>query len=655
MKENEVKRNPEALEVTNQVGGSTSDDFIKDLESKIQKDISDRSVRDDKLIRYYKKRYGVRPISKTFPWPGASNIHIFLTDEKIRKMKPNYINIAFEGDPVVTFEALGATAIENATTAENLMDWLLKYYMNQAPGMNYFKSLSIGVDRMLEKGKGFLKVVWDYQDIHTTTFLDVENLPGEIIQAISDPLITDEQLLEVIYQFTDLRVDIDEDVVWANRMVSEFREGKTIIKYRAKTVIYDGPRVIAVDDKDLIVPSFTTDIETATRITHRMYLTENDLKIAKRNGKFKPKAVDKALEFRKTTARGDVGDKILSISALLEQKKNREGVSEFSKDSELYEVWEVYTWKDIDGDGVDEKVVITYHPASKAILREIEFPYNHYKWPFVVLDFELNDDRFYSQRGLPEMLDNYQTELTVQENAKLDRMTLANTLQFKYRIGAINPKNIKFIPGQGIPVHRMDDLQELPISNMDISFDTEMEKIRKLSETYIGQPDIDAGSLSGGERKTAFEVSEVVSLGKQIFSFDARLFKDSLYKLYSQIFALWTQYGPNVAEVRVTGKKPLQVSKMDLRGRFNIVPTGDFTLLARTLEVQKSFSELQLALTDQSGAMDKYAAWERYLRKSDPKNVERLLNTREEYDQTQQLIAQQQQQQQQFELEKAGR
>ena len=655
VKAKDIKKDPESLDQTQQVKMKDRDDFIKDLHGKIDQDLGDREQRDEKLTRWYKKRYGIRPSSKNFPWPGASNIHIFLTDEKIRKLKPNYINLAFEGDPVVMFQALGDTPLERATAAELLMDWVLKYKMNQAPGMNYFRSLSLTVDRMLEKGKGYGKVIWDYRCNNTTTFVNIEKLPPEILEIVSDPLIMDEELLEIIYTYSELTPVIDEDVEQANNMVTQFRDGKKMLKYKAKTEIYNGPRLIPIDDKDLIVPNYTTDIQEATRITHRLYLTANNLQMGAKSGKYSQKAVNKVIEEKKRSEKVQTkADGIISTEELSVLKQQREGISQYETNSDLFEIWEIYFWYDIDGDGIEEKVVCTYHPASHEILRMIEFPYNHYKWPFVVFDYELNDDRFYSQRGLPELLDHYQTEVTVQENAKLDRMTLANSLQFKYRIGALNPKNVRFIPGQGIPVHRMEDLQELPISNVDLSFDTEMSKIRALAETYIGQPDLNLQG-AGGERKTAFEVSEMVSLGKQVFSFDARLFKDALHKLYDQIFELWIQYGPNNVEVKVTGGQPISLTKMDIIGNFEIVPSGEFTLLSRTLEVQRAFADLQLALQDNSGAIDKYAAWENYFRKANPRATKRLLNTREEYEQMQQMIQQAQAQQQAFELAKAGR
>jgi len=636
-KEKEVKQSPVSLKKVNKLNlNQKREDFIKDLRGKISKDVGDRETRDEKLERWYKKRYGIRPSNKTFPWPGSSNINIFLTDEKIRRMKPNYVNLAFEGDPVVQFQALGATPLERAQAGELLMDWLLRFKMNQAPGINYFRGLSLAVDRMLEKGKGYVKVVWDYDAHNTTSIIDLNALPAEVQQVLDDPLVTDEDLLGLVFGLTGLNPEIDEDLEQAASLVEQFRNQDTLLKYKNKTVIYNGPRVVPVDDRDLIVPSFTTDIQNCVRITHRIHMTENDLRTAADVGKYDSKAVEKVLDAvtnPTTRATNQTVANTTTLDNIQILKMNREGAGQFQKDTELIEIWEVYTWYDIDGDGVQEKVVITMDPQTMEVLRFIEFPYDHYKWPFVVFDYELNDDRFYSQRGLPEILDHYQTVLTVQENAKLDRMTLANSLQFKYRIGAVNMKNIRFIPGQGIGVHRMEDLQELPIQNLDVSFDQEMTKVRGLAESYIGQPDIAA---TASDRRTAFEISELTSMGKQVFSFDSRLFKDSLTKLYDQVFELWIQFGPDQVEVRITGSQPIVLTKQDILGNFVIVPSGDFTVLSRTLEVQKAFSELQLALGDTSGAIDQYAAWENYLIKSDPRGSKRILRSREEFQQIQQ-------------------
>jgi hypothetical protein len=132
-------------------------------------------------------------------------------------------------------------------------------------------------------------------------------------------------------------------------------------------------------------------------------------------------------------------------------------------------------------------------------------------------------------------------------------------------------------------------------------------------------------------------VAEATGLSRQVFSLDARLFKNSLQKLYGQIYDLWLQYGPDELYVAVTGGNPVQVTREQLRNDLVIVPNGEFTLLSRTLEQQRAFAILELAIGDQSGATNPYEAWRNYLLKVDPKASQRILNTPEMFQRIQQL------------------
>jgi len=656
-KSTEVKPHPEALEKVSKVKIPKDEkyDFIKDTLRKVEADYTNKETRDVKLVRWYKKRYGIRPTSRNFPFIGASNTHIALTDEKIRKLKPNYLNLAFEGDPIVTMMPVGGTPMTVAQNAEIFMHWLLLFYMQQRRP-SYFRSLALVVDRKLERGKAIAKVVWDYQEKYSTRVIDVNRLPLQVQEFIHNPLVTDEELKQVIIQNTSLNLLSDDDEKQLNKIIEDFKNGEQFLKFKEKTVLYDGPRVIPVDDKDFICPSYITDIQTSPRLVHILHYIPNDLKKEERSGKFEN--VDDVIDAHSQPGtRRDNIIKLTAMTTLEALKRTREGIEEYKTDTELIDIYEIYTYYDIDDDGIEEKVVIDVDPKTNTILRFIEFPYEHDKWPFCVDDYEYNDDRFYSQRGIPEILDHYQTILTNQENAKLDRMTLANSLQFKYRIGSVNMANMRFIPGQGIGVKRMDDLEELNIANLDISFDQEMMKIRGLAESYIGQPDLDIGAFQAPrERRTAFEVSEVVNLGRQVFSFDARLFKDFLMDLYDQIFELWIQYGADEVYVKVTGsEEPLKLTKADLIGNFIIVPNGQISLLSRTLEEQRAFALLELSAKDTSGAIDQYNAWENYLLKADPRASKRILRSRESFDQIQAMKMKQEQAEHEKKLEVAGR
>lgn len=660
---------PEAIERNTKVKSAEDEDkkFVDDIIAKVQKDINDRQTRRDKLNRWYEKRYGIRPQVLNFPWPGAPNIHIFLVDEKIRRLKPNYINLVFEGDPVATFQAIGRTPLENAQNAEILMNHLIKYRMNQYPGLNFFKAISLVTDRMLEKGLGWAKIVWSKINSRVSRSIDLNKLSPETLQVLAQPNLTDAILTDLILRQTELKSNKKEDRLEVEKIIKQIRAGEKVIKYKETIVRYNAPIVAPLDDPDIIFPVFITHIQTSPRLCIKIKYTENELNKDFKSGKYEnvPELLKKLKKDNSdSAAQSDIIVVNPNDTQVLEDTKDtREGINMPRKRSELIEVWEIYTWKDIDGDGIDEKIVLTVEPTTGIKLREIAFPYDHDKWPVVGFPYEYNDDRILSPRGIPELLDNYQTELTLQENCKLARMRLSNTLMLKYRIGAVNPKQIRYIPTQGIGVHRMDDIQEMQMSNTDASYDNEMSKLRSLAGVYIGQPDTDLGDFAkgGGERRTAFEVNEAAALGRQIFSFDIRLFKDSLSQMYDQIFELWVQYGPLQDEIKITGgifeevegpdgqmEQKLvttkKLKKSDIVGNFVIVPSSDYSMLSRTFEQQRAFAELELSLKDTSGAIDKYNALQDYFLKIDPKGAQRKLRSRSEFEkiQRQQFEAQQQ-------------
>jgi hypothetical protein len=626
-------------------------DFVASLKQQVEDAETDRATWEENLTRWFKKRYGVRPATKNFPWPNASNVHVSLTEEKIRRLKPNYINLAFEGDPIVAMYPVGDVPMTAAQDAELLMHWLLIYYMNQVPGKNYLEALTISVDRMLEKSFAFVKPIWEYITRSYTKTIDVEeDLPPDLKEFVLNPETQDEDLEAWLASEVEYDLEDEEYAKRVKKAIADFRADGRYIDILVDMEVYNGPRVVPVAPEELIVPPDTTDVEDARLICHRMWMTANELKVGEKVGKYKN--VDEILDLE--SAKRDA-PKVRSTT-LKTTKATREGVTEFLHKSHLIEIWEVYTWYDINDDGVEEKVVITFHPASGIVLRAIEFPYEHWRWPFIPLLYELTDERWYSPRGVPELLDHYQTIATNQENAKLDYMTMANSLQFKYRLGSMGSGSIRWIPGQGVGVQRMEDLEQLRVDRIDISFDNEMTKIRGLSEQLIGQPDLALNSISNPqERRTAFEISEVVSLSKQVFSLDARLFKNSLQKLYYQIFALWMQYGPEEVWVNVTGGPPVKISKEQINHAFVLVPNGEFTLLSRTLEQQRAGRLLDAAISDTSGAINTYKAWENYLLKTDPRAAKRILNDEQTYQRIQQFRMQQAELEFQKKLQVAGR
>ena len=176
-------------------------------------------------------------------------------------------------------------------------------------------------------------------------------------------------------------------------------------------------------------------------------------------------------------------------------KETREGVERMGNPSSLVKIWETYMYYDLNNDGYQEKCVFTFAPDFAQTLRKITLPINNGKWPFVKLVNELADNRWFSHRGLPELIADLVREIDTQHNQKIDSQTLRNAPMISYRAGVVNPNLIQFQPGQAIPRHEADDIQMINNTNLntDFSYKDEQMILESKIEELVGQIDFKIG------------------------------------------------------------------------------------------------------------------------------------------------------------------
>lgn len=105
---------------------------------------------------WYQMRHdGLRRRNK--PWPNAADMHFPLGDMMIEKMKPFYVSQVFATDTIASFTGLSSDAAAQQSGAAQWFDYQLKQCSN------FEDEIVIGSDKMLEGGKGVLKVYWDTQ------------------------------------------------------------------------------------------------------------------------------------------------------------------------------------------------------------------------------------------------------------------------------------------------------------------------------------------------------------------------------------------------------------------------------------------------------------------------------------------------------------
>lgn len=620
-------QHPESLDSLNSIKVTEElKDFVSQISHEVEEargNMSDWVTRDD---IYYRKRYGLRT-KRTHPWPGAANFVMPLIDADINRVKPAYANL-INVDPIVAFEPFGPEDVEAGRKREVLLDYRLKHKMR------FLKPYLMGVDMMLQKGFTVFKVIWKFKSNKYTEFLDIAQLPEEVIEAIYDPMTTDAILKKIIQEEYDVDFDFEENEDEIERAVKEFREGKTKIEMVFLEKECNEPEMIVCDPKeDLTVPSDTTEIQDARWIDYKFWLSINDIKIAMRDEKYH-KFKDEEIEGWAGKAKNTRAVTSYSI---------KEGIQRDVKSDELVQLHETCLLYDIDGDGILEKCIATYPDSDPtAILRFIELPYEHGMWPYTQVRREITEPTFFSSRGIPALDDDFQTGISTLFNNDINNQTVVSTPYIVYRRNSVkNIRNIRYIPGQAFEV---DDPSAFEIrqhvNTSQATFLNSQRLLKAWANERLGTPgsalseqNNAEGGAQGG-RKTAREVELIASLHGQNQAIEMLVFQIQMADVYYQIDSLYQQFGPE-EEFVMTQETPTKISRREIQGKFNLNPNGTLDNSNPVLRSQKNVTMFQMFRGDPNVKQDEL--YKALITDVDHRLVKRLLYSPEEKAQMQQM------------------
>ena len=167
-----------------------------------------------------------------------------------------------------------------------------------------------------------------------------------------------------------------------------------------------------------------------------------------------------------------------------------------------------------------------------------DYPYRHGKFCFVEFVYERKSRGFYENRGVTEIVSQFEQELCKLENEKLDYMTFVNRPIFTHKGATINPGNLKLAPGQLIG----NEVSVVQFQPPPVDFDDENKNIRGIAEDRIGMPDFGLGKSNNFDQpRTAKEVQALQQFNNQGVDLRGRVFDESLHDLYWQSWHLLLQ------------------------------------------------------------------------------------------------------------------
>lgn len=545
----------------------------------------------------YRRRYQYPKESVNRPWVGASNIRIPLIDIHIEEMKPPLLNLTFGGPKIYNMVPLDAVAVERAQAATQAMDYLHKYRMP-----DYLWQKCLQIDSLGQFGVGVNKVFYDYRTRQTTEVIRKIDMPQslsslavskdntpeqmQMAQAMGMTLMTPEQfdqaapqIAMVVQRAYGLDTDEKIDANALDEIMRFLRNGSRgaslVIKRRA--VICDTPRVINVPLEDIIVPQGTRSIEDAERLTHRMFFSEADLLQRSRDEVWDSDAVTLAID--KPTGRsgmgrgGSMGDELY-----LAKQDRMASMMGANGSSDLFEVWEMYDTWDIDGDGLEERVVLTVEPNSFAVLKAIELPFDHGEWPFVSSFLEATDCSFFGARGIPDKIDDLEAHATALARAEQNNLLIETSRSFIYvENSGINPLAITWMPGLMIPVQNPGDLQPIQMSPSSLALEQPFRNMMGLAERVVTGSSRQWQDGDMPERPASI-VGESALARQRVLGVRAQLYQHAQRREGRLVWALWRQYGPDDFYATVAGEAPEKFTQAQIAGDFMVTPaaaTGD--------------------------------------------------------------------------------
>ena len=572
-----------------------SDEVFSDIDKRIEEAQHNTEVWGTNQQKWHKLRMRIKK-TKTFPFVGCSNIRMPTAEIKIRKVKAALHNTIFGIRPVVQAIPSPAGNLVTAQKIEKFLDHLIFEIMDLPS-----KSI-IAIDQELEKGFYLLKPYWSTKIITRKETFSLNEISIEEALGLYDVRMTKELLIPALIEKLD--VDMSDLVAQDNASALEslaesILSGNDNVTVEFQDAIYNFPDVALCSPERIYVPSDSGfDPQNCQFIVHEFFVPKQTFDY---NVKHKGWS---------SVAKGEIDTlKDVDIKKLTDiDKDTREGIERLNNPSGLIKIWEFYGWYDINGDGDLEKCVITLAPDFKKVLRKIHLPFFNGKFPFVKLCYELIDDRWFSHRGIPEIIEDIIKEIDVQHMQKIDQQTIRNTPMFVYRAGMVNPHLVQFIPNQGIPVQGMSPLRDtLDIlnnnnPNVEYSYEREQMILESKIEEMIGQTDFTLQSMINKRQpRTLGEVQMQQQNMQMVFSLDASMHAKGFSELFSMIWDLWCQYGDDQYEFNYFGQngwEKIRLNREEVQGKYKIAVRGNDQNTNPQVKIQKA-QQILLGVTNQ--------------------------------------------------------
>ena len=537
-------------------GKDKREELARDLHRKVRQAF--RALADKhERIRAWRQQYESKSIPKSTPWPNAASLNIPTTRAAVDTVHAHIYQAITGTTPLFRVEASGANDVTPAQIIEQVMQWQMVEQIDMPDAWD-----TLLKDGFID-GTSIAKPNWRRESKRTRKPGFVRGDDGKI--ALND-------------QGKPTRALVEETEYTINQ-----------------------PAVDVIDILDFcLYPANSKTIDSAIMVGHRVWKTDNDLRLGVRNGLYDQAQIDAVLEGKASQPDQQSeqygGDEARDAEAGVES-----GMASDTEDRP-YEVFELIALYDADGDGIKEDCLFVLEMSTMTLLRAEVYPYWHNERCYIDYTPIPRSGSFFGY-SIPELLESLHAEINAIRNQRVDAGTLVlspvlaarRTVKFDFNRQRWRPGGVVF----------MDDPKNdvMPLSfqanGIQQSF-SEEQSAREQAEKITGASDYSQGA-SPSRSRTLGEVSSVLSEGNKKWDIIISRLHRRNNKLANQIIGLNRQYLPAATEYAITqnGQRVfLTLSANDLRARIRIQAQGNTLNANKELELQKWETLFQMSQQD---------------------------------------------------------
>jgi hypothetical protein len=355
---------------------------------------------------------------------------------------------------------------------------------------------------------------------------------------------------------------------------------------------FKGPKVYGISLADFMFPPQYQDIQDCPVTFERQRYFYTDLKVLEVSGKLTNIA---AVKDQKMVIRDE-----LEVT----RQESANHVETGTTNRNLIELWEIWCDYDINGDGLPEKLVITYHEATREILQLRYNWYFHQRKPYTVVPYSISNDSLYGV-GIGEMTAFFQDAQTKWHRMATDNTYLANIRMFIAKKESGIEEVPKLYSGKTFFVDNPDkDFIPFAAANTYPSTLAERQNLFGLAEKRTGVSDYLTGRESPivGSRATATSTVALIQEGTRRVEEVLENIRVGFAEILENCIYIWIQYGLDGLDDIVFGNDEIasnlkeffdSVSEINVHGALSVELSATDAASNRSIQQQVQLAIIQ--------------------------------------------------------------